>query len=411
MDFRETEEQVMFRKTARKFAQNEVKPISLEFDKKVDPKECFPWDMLRKASKLGFRTMSVPSEYGGGGVKDLISHIIVIEELSAGDHGFASCIRSAVALSSWIDLLCNQQQKDEFFPKIVKDDTFVIAEAKTEPNSGTDNILMTEVPGGGLQTYAERKGDVYIVNGSKHFIANGGVAKIHLLHCRTDRKLPLNQCHSVLLVPPDTPGFKIGKAHNKLGRRLLINAELFFDDMRVPARYLVQNEGGAATYLKRVAFQAFTIPATILGTFRATYNAVVDYARMRVQGGKPIIRHQMVAAEISEMRVRIEAIRALLYKQAWCWENNYDYDPRVTILIRPFINETAGHMAYQVQEIMGAPGVDREMMVEKYTRDLLTCVHGPSTYSGLLRAAPDYQPETTLPDWHEAKNIDVKEVA
>ena len=83
MDFRETEEQTMFRQTARKFAQTEVKPISLEYDKKLDPKDCFPWDLLRKASKLGFRTMSIPSEYGGAGVKDPVSHIIVIEELAA----------------------------------------------------------------------------------------------------------------------------------------------------------------------------------------------------------------------------------------------------------------------------------------------------------------------------------------
>jgi alkylation response protein AidB-like acyl-CoA dehydrogenase len=393
MDYRETEDQRMLRQMVRKFAENEIKPVSLEYDHKVDPKDCYPWDLLKKASKLGLRTLSIPTEYGGGGVKDLISYIITVEELGAGDNGFAV-------------------QKDEFFPKIVKDDTFVIADAKTEPNSGTDNTMMADVPGGALQTYAERKGDVYIVNGSKHFIANGGVAKLHLLHTRTDRKLPLNQSHSIFLVSPDTPGFKIGKFHSKLGRRLVINAELFFDDMRVPARYLVQNEGEAAKYLKLVHFQTFLIPATILGTFRACYNAVVDYARMRIQGGKPIIRHQMVAAEISEMRVRIEAVRALLYKQAWCCENKYEYDRNVTIMIRPFINQIAGHMAYQLQEIFGAPGVDKEMMAEKYTRDLLTCVHGPSTYGNYVRAAPDYQPEARIIDWRsETKGTDVKEVA
>jgi alkylation response protein AidB-like acyl-CoA dehydrogenase len=220
MDYRETEDQRMLRQMVRKFAENEIKPVSLEYDHKVDPKDCYPWDLLKKASKLGLRTLSIPTEYGGGGVKDLISYIITVEELGAGDNGFAASIRHTIGLSAWMDVLCNKVQKDEFFPKIVKDDTFVIADAKTEPNSGTDNTMMADVPGGALQTYAERKGDVYIVNGSKHFIANGGVAKLHLLHTRTDRKLPLNQSHSIFLVSPDTPGFKIGKFHSKLGSSL-----------------------------------------------------------------------------------------------------------------------------------------------------------------------------------------------
>jgi alkylation response protein AidB-like acyl-CoA dehydrogenase len=94
----------------------------------------------------------------------------------------------------------------------------------------------------------------------------------------------------------------------------------------------------------------------------------------------------------------MEAARALLYRQAWCWENQYEYDSKLTVLIRAFINEVGGHMAYQLQEIYGAPAVDREMVIEKYTRDLLTMIHGPSTYSGLILAAPDWKPETSAPE-------------
>ena len=378
----------------RKFVENEVKPVAMEYDHKTDPKDCIPWELLKKAAKLGLTKMAIPAEYGGGGVKDLISLMITVEELGAGDNGFAGTIRHAIGLTAWMDTLCNQQQKDEFFPKIVEDDAFLIAEAMTEPNSGTDNTLMAGVPGGAMQTYAEKRRNEYIINGSKHFISNGGIAKLILLHARTDRKLPLNRCRSVFLVPSNSPGLSIGKFHSKLGRRLINSAELFFDDMRVPERYLIQKEGEAPKYLRQVAFQAFLIPATMLGTFRACHDDVVAYARMRIQGGKPIIRHQLVAAEVSDMRVRIEAARALLYRQAWCWQNQYDYDPRLTILIRPLLNQISGHMAYQVQEILGAPGVDKEMRMEKYSRDLLTMIHGPSTYAGLIRGAPDWQMET-----------------
>ncbi|OGA49158.1 MAG: hypothetical protein A3G24_26015 [Betaproteobacteria bacterium RIFCSPLOWO2_12_FULL_62_13] len=394
MDYRETDEQTMIRQMARKFVENEVKPVAMEYDHKTDPKDCIPWELLKKAAKLGLTKMAIPAEYGGGGVKDLISLMITVEELGAGDNGFAGTIRHAIGLTAWMDTLCNQQQKDEFFPKIVEDDAFLIAEAMTEPNSGTDNTLMAGVPGGAMQTYAEKRGNEYIINGSKHFISNGGIAKLILLHARTDRKLPLNRCRSVFLVPSNSPGLSIGKFHSKLGRRLINSAELFFDDMRVPERYLIQKEGEAAKYLRQVAFQAFLIPATMLGTFRACHDDVVAYARMRIQGGKPIIRHQLVAAEVSDMRVKIEAARALLYRQAWCWQNQYDYDPRLTILIRPLLNQISGHMAYQVQEILGAPGVDKEMRMEKYSRDLLTMIHGPSTYAGLIRGAPDWQMET-----------------
>lgn len=394
MDYRETGEQTMLRQMVRKFVDNEVKPVAMEYDQKTDPRDCIPWELLKKASKLGLTKMSIPAEYGGGGVKDLMSLMITVEELGAGDNGFASAIRHVIGLTAWMDILCNRQQKDEFFPKIVEDDTFLIAEAITEPNSGTDNILNADVPGGAMQTYAEKRGNEYVINGSKHFISNGGIAKLILLHARTDRKLPLNQCRSIFLVPSDSPGLSIGKFHNKLGRRLINSAELFFDDMRVPERYLIQKEGEAAKYLRQVAFQAFLIPATTLGTLGACHDEVVAHARTRIQGGKPIIRHQLVAAEISDMRVKIEAARALLYKQAWCWQNQYEYDPRLTILIRPLVNQICGHMAYQVQEIFGAPGVDREMRAEKYSRDLLTMIHGPSTYASLIKGAPDWQMES-----------------
>jgi acyl-CoA dehydrogenase len=394
MDFRETEEQKMLRQMVRKFAQNEVKPSSLEFDKKVDPKDCFPWELLKKASKLGLRTLSIPAQYGGGGVKDLISYIIVMEELAAGDSGFASCIRTCVGLGSWMDALCSPEQKDEFFPKIVKDDTFLLAYGMTEPNAGTDNLLMADVPGVAMQTFAERRGNEYVINGTKQFISNGGIAKLYLIHTRTDRKLPLNQCRSIFLVPFDAPGLTVGKFHNKLGRRLLMTAELFFDDMRIPVRYLVGKEGEAAKLAPRVPFLSFLLPACSIGTLRACYDAAVGYARDRIQGGKPIIQHQLIAAELSEMRVRIEAARALLYRQAWCWQNNYEYDTKVTILLRTFIDQAGGHIVFQMNDIMGGMGSDKEMITEKYIRDCFTAFHGPSIGQGLIRGAPDWQPET-----------------
>jgi len=394
MDYREDEEQVMLRKMVRKFAQEEVRPLSVEFDKKTDPRECFPWELLKKASKLGLRTLSVPSEYGGGGVKDLVSHIIVLEELGAGDNGFASCIRSNIGLAALMEVICTPEQKEEFFPKIVKNDTFVLAMGITEPNTGTDNFLMADTPGAALQTFAEKRGGEYVINGMKHFISNGGIAQLYLVHTRTDRKLPLNRCRTLFLVPSTTPGFSIGKFHNKLGRRLLMNAELFFDDVHVPERYLLGKEGEGSRIEPMAPFMFFGLPAATLGTFRACYDVSVDYARMRIQGGKPIIHHQLIAAHLSEMRVRIEAARGLLYKQAWCWQNKHEYDPKMTILVRTFIDQIGPHIVSQMNDIFGGSGSDKEMITEKFIRDLFTAFHGPSLGQGLIRGAPDWRPET-----------------
>jgi acyl-CoA dehydrogenase len=394
MDFRETEEQSKLREKVRKFAQEEVTPVSIEFDKKIDPKDCYPWDLLKKASKLGLRTISIPGKYGGGNVTDLISHIIVIEELGAGDNGFASSIRPALGIASWMDVVCNDRQKEEFFPKIVKDDTFLLGLGMSEPASGTDNYLMADVPGAAMQTFAERRGDEYVINGTKHHISNGGMAKLYLVHARTDKKLPLNQCRSIFLVPSDTPGFLIGELHNKLGRRLLPTAELNFKDMRVPVRNLVGKEGEAAQYDRLAPFTSFLLCACTIGTLRTCYNAAVGHARNRVQGGKPIVHHQLIAAQLSEMRVRIEAAKALLYRQAWCWQNKYDYDPKLTILVRTFIDQIGGHIVFQMNDILGGFGSDKKMIIEKYIRDLYTAFHGPSIGQGLITGAPDWPPAT-----------------
>ena len=188
MDYRENEEQTMIRQMVRKFVANEVKPAAMEFDHQADPKDCIPWDLLRKAAKLGLTKMSIPAEYRGGGVKDLMSLMATVEELGAGDNGFAGTIRDAIGLTAWMDVLCNQQQKDEFFPKIVADDCFLIAEGMTEPNSGTDNTLMASVPGGAMQTYAEKRGDEYVINGSKHFHFQRRHCQADLASCKNRQK-------------------------------------------------------------------------------------------------------------------------------------------------------------------------------------------------------------------------------
>ena len=395
MEYRESEMQTMMRQMAREFALQEVRPTSVEYDRKAEPGECYPWELLEKASDLGLRTMTIPEEYGGEGVSDLLTCIFVLEELAYGDNGFASSLRSAIGNLTLMNALCTEAQKKEWFPLIAADRRFLLAYANSEPNAGTDNLLMADAPGAATQTYDEKVGDEYVINGTKQFISNGGIAGLYILSCRTDKKLPLNQCRTIFLVPADTPGLKIGKLSDKLGRRLLMTAELMFDDMRIPARNMVGTEGRAAQEARKNPVTVdFLIPACSLGTLQACYDLAEEYARGRVQGGTAIINHQLIAAQLSEMRVRIEAARQLLYRQAWCWQNRHDYDPKLTLLLRTFIDQSAANIVFQMNDILGGMGSDRSMIAEKFIRDVYTSLHGPSIGSGLIRGAPGWETKT-----------------
>lgn len=387
MDFGLTEEQLMIRQAVREFAQEEVKPLSRVLDAKIDPKDCIDWDLVKKASDLGIRTLAIPEEWGGTGA-DLITRLIVQEELGAADIGFADAMRE----HGRHFFIMNKEQREEFLPQYLADYKYFIADAHTEPDHGTDDLMRSDDPAASIQTFAEKRGDEYIINGVKHFISHAGVAKLYIIHTRTDRKLPIKQCEAAFLVPADTAGLRLGKFMNKLGRRLLMNAEIFLDDVRVPAKYRIQ-EGDkgrlAAVHTAGAGGPGLIISANILGLCRCIYKESLQYTRMRIQGNKPIIQHQNIARKLSEMKVGIEACRALIWKCAWSMENNYDYDPQIWKLAKAFVNEISVKVAMYAVDIHGGLGVDKELPIEKYLRDVVSTLHGSGTPdSSLIRGAP-----------------------
>jgi len=399
MDFRLTEEQLMVRQMVRKFAQKEVRPLSVELDKKEDPKECISWELIKKASKLGLRTLSIPAEHGGEGV-DILTKILVAEELGAADQGFSSMIRVNMENAPKLVLECNEEQREEFLPKYLEDDTFLVAVGRTEPNAGTDahHAYDRSDTGMAIQTFAEKRGDEYIINGSKHFISNGGIAKLFFIYARTSKELPITEGLSLFIVPPDTPGFSIGRWHNKMGRRLLSNAELVFEDARIPARYLVGKEGDAWGKLGEPGGKPPSKPtppwglvgsASMVGAARSCYEAALEYAKIRVQGGKPIIEYPNVAIRLAEMQVRLEAARALIWKCAWSWESKHEYNPKMSRLIKGYTDEVAVSIINHVVNIFGGMGTDKSMPIEKYIRDIYTTLHGyGTTEMAYLAGAP-----------------------
>jgi alkylation response protein AidB-like acyl-CoA dehydrogenase len=388
MDFTLTEDQLMMRQTIREFAKKEVKPLSKELDARTNPMECISWELIKKAADLGIRLLGIPKEWGGLGA-DIITRLIIQEELGAADVGFADLMRDhGVHL-----FILGKEQRNEFLPQYLADYRYFIAHAQTEPDHGTDHLMGYDEPEASMETFAEKRGNEYIINGTKQFVSHAPIAKLYIIYARTDRKLPLSQCQSGFLVPRDTPGLTVGKAMNKLGRRLLLNGEIILEDVHVPARYKIEARAESIKLAEiedaKRARPALIVCANIIGLCRCCYEETLSYARTRIQGGKPIIQHVNVTIKLAEMKIAIEAARAIVWKTAWHLEKNYNYDPQMWKLVKAFINSVSIDVATKAVDIHGGLGIDRDLPIEKYLRDAFSTLHGLGTPEiSLLRGAP-----------------------
>ena len=245
MDFALSNEQRSWQMLARKFAEEEIRPISLERDAIDTARETWTWDIIKKGSKLGFRTMAVPKEWGGQGT-DFVTQALVMTELAKADSAISKAFSQNWKWSHLILTACNDEQKERFLKPFVADDTFVLGKGITEPSAGSDNRMPpNDDPKPGLKLKAERRGDEWILNGEKTFIANAPVGKLFFIDARTDPTVPLKQGTTMFLVPRDTPGFRIGKLFNKSGWRFDQNGEMIFEEARVPHANVVGDVNGA----------------------------------------------------------------------------------------------------------------------------------------------------------------------
>jgi alkylation response protein AidB-like acyl-CoA dehydrogenase len=374
MDFRLSEEQLMMQRLVKDFVEKEVKPVAKEYDSKIDPIDCVSWDLARKAHRLGFQTYPIPSEYGGGGMTDHVTHTMMQEELSVGDMGFAHMILQTARVASWLCKVASKEQIEEFIPRVIEDPDYHLALACTSPNHGTDNVFPDDFPGRAVDMIAEKKGDEYILNGTKHWVSNVGVAKLYLVYARTKRDAPISQAMSIFLMPVDTPGFSVARIQNKMGRRMGTNGELVFDNVRIPARYLLGEESHAWDLLKRQPMAGGCPGAMLLGVMRALYEETLAFAQTRIQGGVPIIQHQSIAVRLADMRAKIVTTRLLHYKTSWDIDNNCA-EPGELFLTAGFQRDSALTVAHHAMEVCASLAVDRDGIVEKLIRDVCSCYH------------------------------------
>ena len=390
MDFTLTETQLALQKLAHEFAEKEIRPVVRERDRITDPHERFPWDILEKGSRLGLRTLSLPEDKGGGGAS-ILDLCIVGEEIAWGDLGVAVTFDQTWKLSHFMNELANEEQLARFLPAFLEDHRYHLAVGMTEPDTGgTENIgLPHEGPGLGSKLPAVRDGDDWVVNGMKHFISNGGIAKLYFVLLRTDPTVGISEGTTYFMVPPDLEGFSIGRIHDKMGQRLSQNAELIFQNCRVPDANRMTPVGGAMKARSGAFTKGMLIEsaATVLGPARAAYEDAVEYAKNRVQGGKPIIEHQGVGFELADCFIELQAARQILHYAAWASAHDEIYDSKLGYMSKCFASEACFNVAKRAMEVWGGMGYMTEAPMEKYLRDVTSFLHSAGTNQTVRLAA------------------------
>lgn len=355
MDFELTDEQRMIRDMAREFATEVLAPQAAL----IDETEEYPFETLKRMGELGLMGIEVPEEYGGIGA-DTISYVLATEEVSK------ACAATGAIMSVQNSLVCHglihygtEGQKENYLRPAASFEK-IGAFGLSEPQAGSDAANQ--------RTMAVRQGDEYIVNGSKNFITNGGVADFVVLFVKTD-PAQRHKGISCLLVNTDTPGFSHGKPEKKLGIRASNTTTLTIEDCHVPVANRLGEEGeGFEIAMEVLDAGRLGISAQALGIAQAAFEASIKYAKEREQFGQPISHFQAIQWMIADMATRIEAARLLLF-QAALKKNRGERYTREAAMAKLYASETAMWAATKAIQVHGGYGYMKEYPVERYFRD------------------------------------------
>lgn len=360
-----TEDQLAIREMVRDFAVNEVEPIAAE----VDENSRFPEETFKKMAELGLMGVPFPEEFGGAGA-DALSYAITIEEISrvCGSTGLSLAAHTSLGTAPIYEF-GSEQQRRKYVPDLASGRKMG-AFGLTEPNAGSDAA--------GTQTTAVRKGDKYVLNGSKIFITNANYASTFIITAMTD-KAKAHKGISAFIVEKSSPGFKLGKKDEKLGTRGSDWAELVFEDCEVPAENIVGAEGeGFTFFMKTLDGGRISIGAMALGIAQGCLDKSLAYAIERKQFGKAIISFGAIQEKLANMATEIEAARHLIYGAARLKIAHKKYTQQAA-MAKLFASEVAERAGRDAIQIFGGNGFSREYPVERYYRDAKLTTIGEGT--------------------------------
>ena len=355
MDFLLTDEQKLIQQTAREFAQNEVAKDAAERDQTAQ----FPTHHVKKMAELGFMGMMIDPKYGGNGL-DTVSYAIVIEELSRVDASVGViCSVSNSLVCFGIENFGKEETKQKYLVPLAKGEKLG-AFCMSEPGSGSDAA--------GMKTTAVLKGDHYILNGTKNFITNGLNADFYVVIAHSDP----SQRHkgiSAFVVEKGFPGFQVGKKEKKLGIRSSDTASIMMEDCAVPRENLLGQEGeGFKVAMMTLDGGRIGIASQAVGIAQGSLDAAINYAKERVQFGKPISAFQSIQHMLADMETHVSAARLLTYQAAWKKDQNQKYS-HDSAKAKLFASETAVDVSSKAVQIFGGYGYLKDYPVERFMRD------------------------------------------
>ncbi|MGI8847506.1 MAG: acyl-CoA dehydrogenase family protein [Candidatus Dormibacteria bacterium] len=364
LDFALTREQEEIRGLAHEFAANEMRPQADHYDEHEET----PWEVMRKAHELGLDAVSgFPEEYGGGGI-DLISELVLTEELSWGDAGMAVAINGTGLAGAGILAMGTEEQKQKYIGMLCDPRQLRIgAMGLTEPNSGSDSLA--------LETTAQKVDGGYVLNGTKQFCTNGGIADIQVAFATTDKALgPAGIAGFV--IEKGTSGMRQGRKERKMGVRASHTAQVIFEDCFVPeeARLGFDKDGnstgpGAIGAMLMLEATRPLVAAGALGIARAAFDFARDYSLERVAFGKPISKHEAIAFKLADMATEIDAARLLTWRAGWMAQNGVPFARGEGSMAKLFAGDMAMRVTTEAVQVLGGYGYVKDYPVERFMRD------------------------------------------
>ncbi|MCR4672308.1 MAG: acyl-CoA dehydrogenase family protein [Lachnospiraceae bacterium] len=351
------EEQMELVNLAKKFAEQEVKPIAAECDREGK----LPMEAYRKGVEIGFNALEIPEEYGGAGA-DYYTIAAVMEEFAKVDAGFATGI-GASSLALKPVLIAGTPEQKKYFADFITGDkgNGFAAFGLTEPDAGSDAAAG--------KTIAVKDGDEWVINGRKCFITNAGLASIFVIFAITDKTRGTRGI-SAFIVERDRPGLSIGKEEDKMGIRLSNTADVILEDVRVPEDHLLGELGKGFVYaMQTLDLARPTVASMAVGVAQRALEEATAYAKQRVTFGKPIINHQAIMFKLADMDMKTEVARSAIknfYDIYYSGRKNFS---REAAIAKCFAGDISVEVALDAIQILGGYGYSREYPVEKLLRD------------------------------------------